>query len=474
MSLIDLIDKTPATISDVAFKDKITESYWQTKVGDQLYGLTETQVSQSVQPVDFSGGISAAFTRAVTDKIALEIPVGSFDIDAELSTDQTQFITIKGVASTNTRDATFGTGPNLNVNVVGAASCGLRLGNPAFRATNFTMTGNSANALEALLCIDRNRTDTTLGNWHVENVHVRDSGGTGIKVKAPDNGSLLIHSSANYNQEYGLHIIPSSATTIRGLNMLTIGNRFLHNEAGNALLETINLNGFIANGFLGPDTDDSIGGAVGATEGAINFELNGVNSTSLYNFFLLNDLENNVGVISGDTTRVCIKEGNSRGTIYINNRIGSGYEGWVGDGAVRSTMFIQNYFTGLTRPLVVKSSASWLTFIGDNHGVSHRDVTIDGGSLNYLTFQLDRTNARFSMQSNRPMHLNEDGDENIFMFGEEATPTRYLKLNGYMRFSELASDPTDTPAAGERFLYAKAGGFFTKDSADVVRQITEA
>jgi len=404
--LDNTIGKTKAQLSQII--NGVTQpnkTWFENQIFQRLVEYNNAFIDRGVSSEDYATMLSLV-TAALDSSWMVIIPNGEFNLADSLYLGKP--ILFQGMGRNTSRETMIDTvGPRINVTINNGQPAIIDT-IPGMRLRDFALLADTSKNTGEGIRIRRDRQKTTVGNWHIDGVTIKDFKSHGIHVYAPDNNSVIMHNHVVSNRGWGLYAQASTGgASGKGLNMMTLFNRFLANDSGAVRLNSVAHTLWMGNGLLGTQNSMPL------------IQVKGTRGINQYDVWIANDVEGEAG---GDDTRAPIFEyNNTRGTIMMGNRIGQPESGtadtatvatpapaFAARGHVRSIMDIQNRYVGYvpdTDTVMVAYSGGTINYfgLGDRVGFQGKDIKTSGtGGYRYLDIYLDRDSLFASIDAGSP------------------------------------------------------------------------
>lgn len=443
--------KTSRQIANVTHLQRMDTTFFKTRIGDLGYALTRAFERRGLSPYDYSNNFKTLVYALHDSGYQVLIPTGVFTLSDSLYLGQPMLF--QGLGRNTSRETLIDTtGPIINVQINNGQPAIIDT-IPGMRLRDFALLADTSKNTGEGIRIRRDRQQTTVGNWHIDGVTIKDFKSHGIHVYAPDNNSVIMHNHVVSNRGWGLYAQASTGgSSGKGLNLVTAFNRFLANDSGAVRLNSVAHTLWMGNGLLGTQNSMPL------------IEVRGTRGTNQYDVWIANDVEGEAG---GDDTRAPIFQyNNTRGTIWLGNRIGQPESGTddttsvatpapalAARGHIRSIMDIQNRYVGYvpdTDTVMVAYSGGTINYfgLGDRVGFQGKDIKTSGtGGYRYLDIYLDRDSLFASIDAGSPsssfkgLYLNPYYNSPLHFFAR--TPS---SKNNYAYFWSYYSGTQDTIA----------------------------
>lgn len=397
--------KTSRQIANVTHLQRMDTTFFKTRIGDLGYALTRAFERRGLSPYDYSNNFKTLVYALHDSGYQVLIPTGVFTLSDSLYLGQPMLF--QGLGRNTSRETLIDTtGPIINVQINNGQPAiidtiaGMRLRDFALLADTSKNTGEG-------IRIRRDRQKTTVGNWHIDGVTIKDFKSHGIHVYAPDNNSVIMHNHVVSNRGWGLYAQASTGgASGKGLNLVTAFNRFMANDSGAVRLNSVAHTLWVGNGILGTQNSMPL------------IEVRGTRGRNQYDVWIANDIEGEAG---GDGTAAPIfRYNNTKGTVWIANRVGQPEHStsdtssvstpapaFEGRGQVTSLLDIQNRYVGygVTDTVMVARSGSTINYfgIGDRGTFFGKDIKSTGsGGYRYLDMHLNRDSLFAAIDAGSP------------------------------------------------------------------------
>lgn len=408
----------------------IDSLFLTSKFSQNILDLAWAMRKRGLTPQDFDS-LFTAFETAVDSGHAILIPEGRFNLSDSVIVWLP--VLFKGMARNSSRETLVDTtGPVVYVRI--------NNGQPAIIDTvagavfeDFALLADTSKTTGEGIRVRRPRQATTVGNTRITGMTIKDFKSHGIHYYAPDNNSFIAHNHVVSNGGWGLYLQASTGgTSGKGLNAVVAYNRFLANDSGAVRLNSVAHTLWVGNGFLGTQNSMPL------------ITVAGTRGTNQYDVWIANDIEGEAG--DDDTEAPIFKYNNTRGTIWLGNRIGQPTQATndtsaattpkaalEADGHVRSLLDIQNRYVGFNVPggdsvMIARSGGTINYFgIGDRSGFFGKDIKATGsGGYRYLDMHLNRDSLFAAIDAGSPsatfkgLYLNPYANSEVHFYARTA------------------------------------------------------
>lgn len=422
--------KTSRQIANVTHLQRMDTTFFKTRIGDLGYALTRAFERRGLSPYDYSNNFKTLVYALHDSGYQVLIPTGVFTLSDSLYLGQPMLF--QGLGRNTSRETLIDTtGPIINVQINNGQPAIIDT-IPGMRLRDFALLADTSKNTGEGIRIRRDRQQTTVGNWHIDGVTIKDFKSHGIHVYAPDNNSVIMHNHVVSNRGWGLYAQASTGgASGKGLNLVTAFNRFLANDSGAVRLNSVAHTLWVGNGILGTQNSMPL------------IEVRGTRGRNQYDVWIANDIEGEAG---GDGTAAPIfRYNNTKGTVWIANRVGQPEHStsdtssvstpapaFEGRGQVTSLLDIQNRYVGygVTDTVMVARSGSTINYfgIGDRGTFFGKDIKSTGsGGYRYLDMHLNRDSLFAAIDAGSPsatfkgLYLNPYANSEVHFYARTAS-----------------------------------------------------
>lgn len=422
--------KTSRQIANVTHLQRMDTTFFKTRIGDLGYALTRAFERRGLSPYDYSNNFKTLVYALHDSGYQVLIPTGVFTLSDSLYLGQPMLF--QGLGRNTSRETLIDTtGPIINVQINNGQPAIIDT-IPGMRLRDFALLADTSKNTGEGIRIRRDRQKTTVGNWHIDGVTIKDFKSHGIHVYAPDNNSVIMHNHVVSNRGWGLYAQASTGgASGKGLNLVTAFNRFLANDSGAVRLNSVAHTLWVGNGILGTQNSMPL------------IEVRGTRGRNQYDVWIANDIEGEAG---GDGTAAPIfRYNNTKGTVWIANRVGQPEHStsdtssvstpapaFEGRGQVTSLLDIQNRYVGygVTDTVMVARSGSTINYfgIGDRGTFFGKDIKSTGsGGYRYLDMHLNRDSLFAAIDAGSPsatfkgLYLNPYANSEVHFYARTAS-----------------------------------------------------
>lgn len=425
------IGKTKAQLSQiVSGVTQPNKTWFENQIFQRLVEYNNAFLDRGASAEDYSAFLSLVATAQDSGWLVV-IPTGRYTLSDSILLDTP--LMIKGYGRNSSRETLVNTtGPRIYVQI--------NNGQPAIIDTvagavfeDFALLADTSKTTGEGIRVRRPRQVTTVGNTRITGLTIKDFKSHGIRYYAPDNNSFIAHNHVVNNRGWGIYLQASTGgASGKGLNAVVAYNRFLANDSGAVRLNSVAHTLWMGNGMLGTQNSKPL------------ITVAGTRGTNQYDVWIANDIEGEVG--DDDTEAPIFKYNNTRGTIWMGNRIGQPTQATndttaattpkaalEADGHVRSLLDIQNRYVGFNvsggdSVMIARSGGTINYFgIGDRSGFYGKDIKATGsGGYRYLDMHLNRDSLFAAIDAGSPsatfkgLYLNPYANSEVHFYARTA------------------------------------------------------